>query len=403
MAERIDAADRAPREGSQDPVPTETTSRGRKRVVHVTTALSPSGAGVHEAVRGIVEQVARGGAVEVGVVGLATAGCDPVKLAGDWPGVAVTCLGRGGVEGFRALLRHARTCDPRGIDLVHAHGLWDGATLAGSILADRAGCPLVVATHGMLADWAFRHRAAKKALPWLLWERRALAGADVLEAKSATEVRGFVARGLRNRAEVIPVGLEIPPLPPRAGAVGPRECLFLSRIHPVKGIDILLRAWARARPAGWRLVVAGPDAEGYEGEMKRLAEQLGLGDAVAFVGPKYGGEKWGAMRRAELFVLPSHTENFGLVVAEALAMEVPCITTTGTPWADLPRLGLGWCVDAAEAPLAGALREATALPPEALGRMGGAGRRFVAETFSWDVVRARTLALYDSLLGDRGG
>ena len=150
-------------------------------------------------------------------------------------------------------------------------------------------------------------------------------------------------------------------------------------------------------------MIAGPDADGYEAAMKQLASQLRIGDSVSFVGPRHGAEKAAVLAEAELFVLPSHTENFGIVVAEALAAGVPCIATTGTPWTQLPARGLGWCVDANAGSLATALHTATRLPPEALRAMGQRGPQFVADAFSWSAVTRRTIELYASLCGATTG
>ena len=104
-------------------------------------------------------------------------------------------------------------------------------------------------------------------------------------------------------------------------------------MHPKKGLETLLQAWAKIEPAypGWRLSLIGPGEERYVGELRAMARTLGLG-RVSFGEPVYGAAKWDAYRAADLFVLPSLNENFGLTVAEALAAGTPVIATTGTPW-----------------------------------------------------------------------
>jgi glycosyltransferase involved in cell wall biosynthesis len=370
-------------------------------VVHITTALSPSGAGVHEAVRGITTRLAAEPGFRVQVVGLAS---QPDAWRIDrqlWDGVDVKAVGGGGLNGLLALRRHALTMPTTGIDVVHAHGVWDGAAVAGALLARRAGCALVTSPHGMLEPWAFHHNRFKKFVPWHLWERRALAQADILEAKSELEASSFPKVGLHNQAAVIPVGLDIPEQPSHAHSrIGPRTCLFLSRIHPKKGIDMLLQAWAAIRPAGWRLVIAGPDDGAYLSSLQSLARSLGIAAEIDYPGPQYGQAKWELLRSADLFVLPSHSENFGIVIPEALAMGVPCIATTGTPWAALEQGGMGWWVPPTTERITAALAAATSLSASDLAAMGSRGIGYVRDTFSWSAITQQTAALYRSQVKD---
>ena len=368
-------------------------------VVHITTALSPSGAGVYEAVRGITTRLAAEPGFRVQVVGLAREqDAWPVDRH-RWDGVNVTAVGGAGARGALALQRHVQTMPLTGIDIVHAHGVWDGAALAGSLLAKRAGCRLVISPHGMLEPWAFSHNRLKKFLPWHLWERRALAAADVLEAKSDLEATAFPKVGLHNQAAVNPVGLDIPELLPAARkTVDRRTCLFLSRIHPKKGIDMLLQAWAALRPAGWRLVIAGPDDGGHLPPLQSLARSLGIAGDVDFLGPQYGQAKWDLLRSAELFVLPSHSENFGIVIPEALAMGVPCIATTGTPWLELGPRGMGWCIAPTVNAIASALSAAVSRSPADLAAMGHRGVAYVRDTFAWPYVTKATTKMYQRLM-----
>ena len=138
----------------------------------------------------------------------------------------------------------------------------------------------------------------------------------------------------------------------------PRRALFLSRVHPKKGLPLLLDAWAEVRPAGWELVVAGPDEGGHRAEMEAQAARLGIAGDVRFGTPWPTTAKWALYRSADLFVLPTHSENFGVVVAEALAAGVPALTTVGAPWRDAPRPGCGWWTAIGVRPLAEALRDA---------------------------------------------
>src|SRR5207247_454433 len=110
-----------------------------------------------------------------------------------------------------------------------------------------------------------------------------------------------------------------------------RTALFIGRMHRVKGLMNLVAAWSEVRPKGWRMMIAGSDEDGYRGELEKAVARHGLVRAIEFVGPAEGEHKQALYRNADLFVLPSYSENFGMAIAEALANELPVVTTRGTP------------------------------------------------------------------------
>jgi len=164
---------------------------------------------------------------------------------------------------------------------------------------------------------------------------------------------------------------------------GKRLLLFLSRLHYKKGVEPLLQAWEAVRNSfpGWRLIIAGDGEVGYVASLKERVSTAGLEDSVAFIGAVHGEEKWALMKRAEIFVLPTLSENFGLVVAEALACAVPVITTKGAPWNDLEAETCGWWIDTGAMPLAACLSGALSLASDCLAEMGKHGRRLVERKY----------------------
>lgn len=286
--------------------------------------------------------------------------------------------------------------------LFHIHGLWTPFEFHCARLARQYGAKLVFSPHGMLEPWAFRHKAVKKWLAWHIYQRKLLAQADLLLVNSYQEYQGVRARGLGNPVAVIPnavdpAGLELR-LPRRVNER--RRVLFLSRIAPVKGLDDLLEAWSRL-PAGdsFELCIAGAADPGsdYLRKMQEKAASLGLNESVCFLGPLHGPEKWAAYQQADLFVLPSRGENFGIVVAEAMMAGLPVITTDATPWAVLREQGMGWVVGNTTESLAAALSEALTLAPQELLAMGALARAY-AQRFSWQEVAALYQRTYQWLL-----
>jgi glycosyltransferase involved in cell wall biosynthesis len=174
----------------------------------------------------------------------------------------------------------------------------------------------------------------------------------------------------------------------------------LSRIHPKKGLVPLLRVWAALAPAhpDWELAVAGPDEVGHTAAMRRLAHELDA-PRVRWLGPVHGAAKSRLYHASDVFVLPTHAENFGLVVAEALAHELPVVTTTNAPWDGLEREGCGWWIALEHGALREALAAALALGDDARAAMGARGRAWVARRFAWPAVAAALVAVYRWVAG----
>lgn len=168
-----------------------------------------------------------------------------------------------------------------------------------------------------------------------------------------------------------------------------KTLLFVSRVQRKKGLPNLLSAWSRLSESvreGWRIRIVGPDEDGHAAELKRQAESLGIAEAVDFVGPRYGTDLDAEYRSADLFVLPTHSENFGSVVIEALAHGLPVICTKGAPWAELVTHRCGWWVEDSVEALTAALKAGIPLPSEALREMGAHGRKLVEEKYTWKAV-----------------
>lgn len=285
-------------------------------------------------------------------------------------------------------------------DIVHNHGLWLPVNHWAVNAARRLRVPLVVHPRGMLEPWAMQHKRYKKALSMYLFQRRDLAAAKVIVATSEAEAESVRGLGFRQAIAVIPNGVVFD----RAGAstvqaAGPsRVALFLSRVHPKKGLLNLVEAWGRVRPAGWELHIAGPDEGGHLAEVMNAVERHRVTDSVRYIGEVDGPDKSAAYRNADVFVLPTFSENFGVVVAEALAHGVPVITTRGTPWADLETHGCGWWIDIGVEPLVAALRTAASMPGDALAAMGHKGLAYVRR-YDWQHIAVQTDEVYQWVLG----
>jgi glycosyltransferase involved in cell wall biosynthesis len=283
--------------------------------------------------------------------------------------------------------------------IIHDHGLWLATNHAVAAFARGRRAIRVVSPRGMLSRWALGSGRLKKRLAWLAYQRRDLATATAFHATSDEEAAEIRSLGFAQPIAVIPNGIKFPvSMPARAADAGRRTMLFLSRIHPKKGLLNLVRAWHAATPGPeWRLVIAGPDDGGHRSEVERLVGELGLREQVTFPGEIADADKWAAYAAADVFVLPSFSENFGLVVAEALAAGTPVIATTGTPWQELSEAEAGWQVAPTVEALREAIGKATAAPSDLLGAMGQRGAKWVRRRFAWSDVARQMTAFYRSL------
>jgi glycosyltransferase involved in cell wall biosynthesis len=287
------------------------------------------------------------------------------------------------------------------VDIIHSHSLWMMPNIYPGQAIRRGGCKLVISPRGTLGTWAWQRSRWRKALVWRLGQRATLEAADLLHATASSEYEAIRGRGLRQPVAVIPNGVEIPDaIPLGKGTDTGRTLLFLSRIHPTKQVDRLLRVWHRLESLylDWSLTIAGPLGTSYAMGMKDLARSLAL-RRVSFAGELSGQAKWQAYGNADLFVLPTHSENFGLAIAEALAAGTPVITTRGAPWPGLETHGCGWWIADDEAALEATLRQAMARPVAELAAMGERGRAWIERDFSWAHVAERMAASYRWLLG----
>lgn len=210
------------------------------------------------------------------------------------------------------------------VDLIHTHGLWMGVNRTSSQAAKRYGIPLVWTTHGMLRPWALNHKRWKKKLAMLLYQAKDLASATVLHATCEEEAMEIQQLDQQAKTAVVPIGIDIPfETSPLVHESANRVILFMGRLHPVKGLINLVEAIHIMRPEGWICILAGPDTDSYRTTLEHKISELGLWDWFEFAGEVSGKDKEKLYRMASVFVLPSFTENFGVVVPEALSFQFP--------------------------------------------------------------------------------
>ena len=281
-------------------------------------------------------------------------------------------------------------------DLVHIHALWSPILHRVSRWAEARAIPVVWSPHGMLTPWAMRNKRLKKLLGWHLYQKHDLKSAALLHATAPSEVEDFRRLGLANSVLVAPLGVEQKVCEKIAREE--RTLLFVSRVQRKKGLPMLLEAWAKLEnelKQGWTVRIVGPDQDNHTAELQAQSEKLRITRDFIFAGAKYDDELAAEYANADLFILPTHSENFGSVVIEALAQGVPVITTKQAPWAELQEFQCGWWVEDTVEALTAALREA--LRRTDLGEMGARGQKLVAERYTWSAVCDKIIGGYQSV------
>jgi glycosyltransferase involved in cell wall biosynthesis len=286
------------------------------------------------------------------------------------------------------------------VDLIHDNGVWLPHNHALAACAVRYGIPRIVSTRGMLEPWSLSHKRIKKRVAWYLYQRRDLRRATYLHATAEEERQNVQRFNLGVPVHVVPNGVALPALsdlrqfPQEHGEE--RIALYMGRIHSIKGLPLLLRAWSAIRPRNWRLVIAGPDETGHRRQLEEMVRFSGLKQHVHFAGAIAPERKTEMYANASLFVLPTFSENFGVSISEALGHRIPVITTMGAPWPLLASKGCGWRVAPDADSIAAALAEATACEPATLFEMGIKGRAYIAAEFAWSSIAQRMSAVYEA-------
>jgi glycosyltransferase involved in cell wall biosynthesis len=321
------------------------------------------------------------------------------------------CFGKYGFSlSFTRRLAALAKCN----DIVIIEGLWQFHSFATWRALRGTGIPYVVYPHGMLDPWFKRTYPLKHLKKWAYWpwaDYRVLR--DATAVLFTTEQERLLARQsfwlYEAKEVVVGYGTSAPPADAKGQRAafldrfphlrGQRILLFLSRIHPKKGVDLLIEAFAAVASTDprLRLMIAGPDQVGWQAQLQQRAASLGIADRITWPGMLSGDLKWGAFRCAELFCLPSHQENFGIVVAEALACGLPVAIAEPVNIAtDVAQAGAGIVHADTAAATTAALQQSLATTPAARAEMGARGRKLFAERFDFASVAKNLIPVLET-------
>ncbi len=305
-------------------------------------------------------------------------------------------------------LRDAFAEQLRQVDGLHIHGLWEQSTAVAAQTARKLRIPYVLSAHGMLEPWALANKRLKKLVYSRFVERTNVARAACLHALTQAEAEQYIRFGARCPIAVIPNAVQIPEI--RDASLfrqrfpeleGKRLVLFLGRLHPKKGLDLLVSAWselARTWPDA-RLVLAGPDCEGTQAQLEKVIKRHTLTSSLVFTGMLSAEMKWAALAAAECFVLPSYSEGLSVSILEAMGAGLPVIVTRQCNMPEVDELQTGWQIEPDVKQLTTALNHCLSNSPEANRHIGARGAELIQDSYSWATVTKKMSDLYQWVLG----
>lgn len=286
-------------------------------------------------------------------------------------------------------------------DIVQLQGMWDLRYHKLAKICRRLNIPYIETPRGMLEPWSLAQKKWKKRLALWLYQMNDLNHAACIYTTAEDEARNVKALGVKAPCAVIPNGIEVDSYKCRTSMDGvKKQVLFLSRIHVKKGIELLIEAWARIVEdfPGWSLLIVGNGEADYVESLRNKVKEHGVGESVTISEPVFGEAKVKLYQSSALFVLPSYSENFGMVIAEAMSCGVPVITTRYCPWEILNETGTGWCIDLSVDNLTDTLRQAMGMNADILYEMGQKASLLVSEKFDYRSVAKKTMEMYKLII-----
>jgi glycosyltransferase involved in cell wall biosynthesis len=377
------------------------------KVLHVIPAVAPRYGGPSHAVVGMARAlVSEGVDVLIATTDADGPGRLPMRpsVRLDWQGVPAIFFRRQWSEAFKysGPLGNWLSAHVADYDAVHVHAVFSHACLAAASACRKRHVPYLVRPLGSLDPWSLRQKPLRKRLLWYAGARRMLHGAAAIHYTTASERRlSEGPLGLR-RGAVIPLGVDADLLEDRPATIGDPYVLILGRIHPKKGIDAFIDVFLDVCSAPdmdrWKLVIAGDGEAEHVAALKRLIAEPDCHTRVVFRGWLAGADKAAALRGASLLALPSRQENFGIVVAEALACGTPVLISTEVNLAaEVVEANAGWVTSLDTIALHQTLQQALRDPCELRSR-GQAGRELARRQFAWPSVAAQLTSLYRDIV-----
>lgn len=275
-------------------------------------------------------------------------------------------------------------------DFIFSNNLWNYFPFQSYKFASKNKIPLVTSIRGALFPWSLEQGKTKKRIAWNVFQKAMLNSSALIHVTSEQERLAVKNLGIKAPVIICPHGIELPNIDQKnqkdhykmSLGIEPdkRYFLFMSRLHKKKGLDQLLEVWERLsyKYKDWCLLIAGPDYGSYTSKISQMNTKQ-----IITMGMLKGAEKEAAFGASEFFVLPSHTENFGVVIGESLARGIPVITTNNTPWSEINQIKAGACIELSNENLSRSIEVFLNMGTSELADMGLCGIDYIRKNYSW--------------------
>lgn len=349
-----------------------------KRIIHFVTDLAPS-SGVTSVIISLVKQSADQNILSTVIV---TKSLHKTAVSNN-PNINTILIDQKSIMKFLSISKLILDFfNDRKIIIFHMHTIWDPMQLFFLIIAKLIGVRTVCSTHGMLMPEALNYSKRKKSLALNIYVRKMLAKFDKLHVTSDTEEHEMSSFKLKNIVN-IPLGVDCERNTFKFSEKN-NVVLFMSRIHPIKGIEELIRAWKNINTEGWKLIVAGPCDYEYLNHIKKIINNNPKEPNITLYGEVGPNDKRHLFKMSKVFILPSKSENFGLVVLESLSLGVPVIVSVNTPWHSIDKYRCGWATKISVRDLEKTLSNVLKLPDKVVETYSKNSFQFARENFEWN-------------------
>ena len=283
-------------------------------------------------------------------------------------------------------------------DIFHTNGLWMFPNVTPLKLANKQGKKIVLSPRGTLSKEALKFSKIKKFIFYYLFQRSILKKLDLIHVTSFNELREVRNFGLTQPVAIIPNGVDIPKLIYKKH---PNffKLIFLGRIHPKKGLENTIKAWfsIASKFPNWSFEIAGEGKKNYVNKIKNIISK-NRSNSIKYVGPLYGNEKLKFIQTADILIMPSYNENFGMVAAEALSNNTPVICGINTPWSEVTKIKCGWHIPNDFKNIEKVFFEAFSKSKNDLFNKGKNGRLWMKKDYSWNQVGKKMIYSYEWLM-----
>jgi glycosyltransferase involved in cell wall biosynthesis len=301
----------------------------------------------------------------------------------------------------------------KGIDIVHLHEIWPIENAIIGNYAKQKGIKLIISPHSSLLPNDINKTFVKQIKKWLAWNiylRNSFQPLNGVHATALNELASIKSIGFKTNVALIPNGInpnEFKELPDREvfkkyfpDLYGKKILLFFSRIEPKKGLSLLAHAWGKLAKKfpEWHLLIVGPDTDNHWAHIKVILESSCAKKQYTYSGFLHGEAKYAVLNAAQLFILPTYWENFGIVIAEAMMAKTPIITTTETPWEKIVPKRCGWIIKPDCSALVSVMEQALSLDKKILDDMGERGHEFIKSEYRWEDVAKKMREFYNYIM-----